>query len=174
MRHDPTPAERKLWEALRGRKLAGVKFHRQDVIGPFIADFYCASARLVIEVDGDIHDTQKDYDAYRTQQFENYGYRVIRFSNDDVLYNLKKVLAQISAALTPNPSPDSGGGESPLPPNLGEEAGESPRFSCLGEGLKHTDRPQNLPPATLTPNPSPDSGGGESPLPPYLWEGAGG
>ncbi len=51
MRHDPTTAEKLLWEALRGRRLAGLKFHRQDVIGPFIADFYCASARLVVEVD---------------------------------------------------------------------------------------------------------------------------
>ncbi len=124
MRHNATPAEEVLWAALRGRQLAGLKFRRQDVIGPFIADFYCASARLIVEVDGDIHDTQKEYDAYRTRQFEDHGYRVIRFSNEEVLHNLKKVLAQISAAtLTPIPSPDSGGGEPPLPPSLGEGAG---------------------------------------------------
>ena len=55
MRRNATPAEKVLWAELRDRRLAGLKFYRQDVIGPFIADFYCASARLVVEVDGDIH-----------------------------------------------------------------------------------------------------------------------
>jgi very-short-patch-repair endonuclease len=58
IRHNATQAEEGLWVALRGRRLAGLKFRRQEVIGPFIADFYCASARLIVEVDGDIHDDQ--------------------------------------------------------------------------------------------------------------------
>jgi len=125
MRRVPTPAEQVLWSELRGRRLAGLKFYRQDVIGPFIADFYCPSARLVVEVDGDIHDAQANEDAARTRQFEEYGYRVIRFCNHAVLHDLKYVLSQISAAaLSPNPSPDSGGGE--LPYFLNSEGGEPP------------------------------------------------
>ena len=125
MRRNSTPAEKVLWSALRDGRLAGLKFYRQDVIGPYIADFYCASARLVIEVDGDIHDCRAEEDAARTRRFEEYGYRVIRFRNEMVLNDLDKVLSQIAeAALTPGPSPDSGGGEPPLPPELGEGAGD--------------------------------------------------
>lgn len=111
MRRNATPAEKTLWAALRNRRLAGLKFYRQDVIGPFIADFYCASARLVVEVDGEIHDYQNDQDNARTRQFEYYGYRVIRFRNEEVLNELEWVLSQIAiAALSPGPSPESGEG----------------------------------------------------------------
>ena len=108
MRRSPTIAEEILWGALRGRQLSGLKFHRQHVIGPFIADFYCASARLVIEVDGDIHDLQADYDAARTRQFMDYGYRVIRFNNEMVINETEEVLSQIlAAAQSPSSTPGS-------------------------------------------------------------------
>ena len=63
MRHDPTPAESVLWEALRGRRITGFKFRWQHGIERFIVDFVCLESRLIIEVDGDIHDTQQDSDA---------------------------------------------------------------------------------------------------------------
>jgi len=76
-----TEAESLLWERLRGRRLGGYKFRRQHPLGPFIADFYCAESHLVVEIDGDIHDRQVEQDQARTNQFELYGYRVIRFEN---------------------------------------------------------------------------------------------
>src|SRR5690349_9123750 len=67
IRHEPAPAEQKLWRCLRNRRLNGLKFRRQHPIGPFIADFYCADLRPIIELDGDSHADQLQYDAERTQ-----------------------------------------------------------------------------------------------------------
>ncbi len=75
--------------------MQGLKFRRQQPIGPFIADFYCASHRLVIEIDGNIHNNQEIDDELRTQQFEKYAYHVIRFNNRDVVENMSDVLAEI-------------------------------------------------------------------------------
>ncbi len=116
-RHTPTDAERILWDPLRARRLAGLRFYRQRVIGSFIADFYCASARLIVEVDGDIHDYQTDYDEVRTQKLEESGHKVIRFRNEAVSRDLENVLIQIAMVaksridnLTPHPSPETGEG----------------------------------------------------------------
>jgi very-short-patch-repair endonuclease len=95
MRQHLTPAEARLWSALSRRQLAGLKFRCQHPIGRFIVDFYCPSCKLVIEVDGDIHTQQKTYDEARTQQLQSFGYRVFRFTNEDVLSNLQTVLACI-------------------------------------------------------------------------------
>jgi very-short-patch-repair endonuclease len=99
MRHPLTPAEAKVWQRVRNQQL-GVKIRRQHPIGHFIADFYCASARLVIEIDGDTHaePDQAEYDAARTRWLEERGYRVIRFSNNDVHANIEGVLGVIKAA----------------------------------------------------------------------------
>ena len=111
MRRDPTPAERVLWQALRGRQLAGLKFHRQFALGPYILDFCCSERRLVIEVDGGVHAEQVEYDEGRTEHLRVYGYRVIRFRNEEVLGDLRSVLDQIlraaGEALTPGPSPEN-------------------------------------------------------------------
>ncbi len=90
-----TPAETHLWNALRCRQLAGLKFRSQHPVGQFIVDFYCPSCKLVIEVDGDIHTQQKAYDEARTEQLQSFGYRVLRFSNEEVLHDLPTVLAYI-------------------------------------------------------------------------------
>jgi very-short-patch-repair endonuclease len=126
MRANPTQAEDAIWWALRDRKLAGLKFRRQNVIGPFIADFYCASVRLVIEIDGDVHDYQKEYDEARTKQLDDHGYCVIRFRNERVFDDTDFVLAEIKNVsfnrmkdLTPSPSPDSRGGEKDLSHDAG-------------------------------------------------------
>jgi len=103
MRRNPTPAEDRLWQELRDRRLAGAKFRRQHALDRFILDFYCAEAALVIEVDGPVHDYTPEEDAIRQQFLEAQGLRVLRFSNDAVLHDTGRVLAEIAAALQPHP-----------------------------------------------------------------------
>ena len=98
LRQEMTPAEELLWGRLRRKQLNGLKFRRQHPLGPFIADFYCAEYRLVVEIDGDVHKGQREYDIVRTEWFEAHGYRVIRFRNDDVMKDIEIVLAAIQAA----------------------------------------------------------------------------
>ncbi|NII57200.1 endonuclease domain-containing protein [Sphingomonas aerolata] len=98
MRREPTPAEAMLWRYLRGRQISGVKFIRQFVIGPYIADFAARDAKLVIEVDGDTHSDQAR-DESRTDWLERQGYRVIRFSNADIMSGMDGVWLVISAAI---------------------------------------------------------------------------
>jgi very-short-patch-repair endonuclease len=114
-RQNMTPAGRVLWEALRDRRLEGARFKREHVLGRYIADFYCPVARLVIELDGAVHNTEEAaaYDAVRDEALQARGVRVLRFRNDQVLNHLPDVLETIKAtlALTPNPSPTCGRGE---------------------------------------------------------------
>ena len=95
-----TDAERVLWSCLRGKKLQGRKFRRQESIGAFIVDFYCYQEKLIIEVDGNSHNhaERKHYDAKRTTFLKTNGYKVIRFSNKEVFMDIKKVLKEISNA----------------------------------------------------------------------------
>lgn len=99
MRHHPTPAEAALWECLRGRRVAKLKFRRQHAIDRFIVDFYCPEARLVIEVDGAIHQYTQEEDALRTAFLESLGLRVIRFGNEAVLGDMAGVVRGISEAV---------------------------------------------------------------------------
>ncbi|MDI6739097.1 MAG: DUF559 domain-containing protein, partial [Candidatus Edwardsbacteria bacterium] len=85
MRREMTYAERCFWNAVRGRKLFGLKFRRQQIIEGFIADFYCHELRLIVEIDGGIHETQKHYDMLRTGIIANNDIAVMRFENDDVV-----------------------------------------------------------------------------------------
>ena len=105
-RAHPTPAEQRLWRALRGRML-GARFRRQHAIGPFVVDFYCAERRLVIEVDGPVHERQVEQDAERQAHLEATGLKVLRFRNEEILSDTERVLQTIAANLTPNPSPTS-------------------------------------------------------------------
>ncbi len=98
LRQQMTPAEKALWQRLRAKRLDGLKFRRQHPLGPFIADFYCAAHRLVVEIDGGIHQAQTERDQVRTEQFEAYDYRVIRFSNEQVERDIEMVLAEIARA----------------------------------------------------------------------------
>ena len=97
-----TPTERRLWAALR-RDALGCRVRPQHVIRGWIVDFYIASARLVIEVDGDVHDLQLDEDERRTAALGAEGLRVIRFRNEEVLDALPWVIARIVDALTSSP-----------------------------------------------------------------------
>ena len=94
LRHDMTPAEKLLWQELRGNKL-GVHFRRQQIIAGFIVDFYCHRAALVIEVDGDVHDLQKQEDARREKVLLEMGLKVVRFKNDEVVRELPEVVEKI-------------------------------------------------------------------------------
>lgn len=96
MRHPQTPAEATLWHALRNRK-TGFKFRRQHPIYRFIIDFYCAKAKLLIEIDGESHlePSQEEYDKARTEYLEELGYKVIRFTNNDVRFKLNEVANKI-------------------------------------------------------------------------------
>jgi very-short-patch-repair endonuclease len=96
MRQPQTPAETTLWRALRNRNLK-YKFRRQHPIENFIIDFYCAQAKLCIEIDGASHleAAQMEYDAARTAYLQESGYQLIRFTNDDVRYNLDAVVDSI-------------------------------------------------------------------------------
>jgi very-short-patch-repair endonuclease len=87
LRRDDTNAEARLWNALRARRLGGWKWRRQVPTGPFILDFCCVEAGLVVELDGGKHSEQVAYDARRTEYLERLGLRVIRFWNSDVLTN---------------------------------------------------------------------------------------
>jgi len=127
LRVNLTPQERVLWNALRGRKLDGVKFRRQYPIGAFVLDFYASEFRLVIELDGSIHDDpkQRSRDARRDAHFTAHGYHVVRVTNMEVVLDLQAVLGRLSAvisdirrgvALTPGPSPDPGRGGNAAPP----------------------------------------------------------
>ena len=97
LRQRSTPAEDKLWEALRGRRLGGLKFRRQHPIGPFVLDVFCVERQLVVEVDGSIHRTpdQVAYDIARTGYLTDRGLNVLRFTNDEVERNLPGVLSRI-------------------------------------------------------------------------------
>ncbi|MAF96631.1 MAG: DNA (cytosine-5-)-methyltransferase [Rhodospirillaceae bacterium] len=104
MRKNPTEAEHRLWGFLRGKQIGGFRFRRQAPIGPFIADFVCFSAKLVIELDGGHHALQADEDEARSRWLEAQGFRVLRFWNNDVLGNADGVAETIRGALhTPPP-----------------------------------------------------------------------
>ena len=96
-RKQPTPSEHLVWNALRGKKLGGRKFRRQQPFGPFVVDFFCANERLVVEVDGLIHE-QHEADQQRQALLESLGLRFIRISAEQVETNLADVLRVISEA----------------------------------------------------------------------------
>jgi very-short-patch-repair endonuclease len=121
MRRNPTEFEKRLWRHLSNRQLGGFKFRRQATLDPFIADFFCPSKGLVVEVDGETHFSEEDVrrDAFLSRR----GFTTIRFTNDEVRDNMDGVLIKILETLqripdrgpsdtdspTPNPSPEGEG-----------------------------------------------------------------
>jgi very-short-patch-repair endonuclease len=95
LRGNMTIAELKLWAEIKGRQIDGVKFRRQHPIPPFIVDFYSPELKLIIEIDGDTHDEQEEYDARRTYFLNRKGYRVLRFTNEAIHQDLAGVLETI-------------------------------------------------------------------------------
>jgi very-short-patch-repair endonuclease len=98
MRQNMTPAEKKLWQRLRAGRLEGFHFRRQQIIDGYIIDFYCHAAGLVVEVDGDIHLEQQEYDRERDKHLSARGLRVLRFYNTDVNKDIEAVLEVILKA----------------------------------------------------------------------------
>lgn len=103
LRKNSTPAEKLFWQVVRNRKVKGYKFNRQypivfeinDVRRFFIVDFYCHQLRLVIEIDGGIHEKQKDYDKLRSEIINKLGLQVFRFSNIEVLNEIDVVIEKL-------------------------------------------------------------------------------
>ena len=109
MRKRSTLAEVLLWQEIKNRKLSGFKFSRQRPIGWYIADFYCEKALLVIEIDGDSHDTKQEYDAKRDEYLKSLGLTVLHFYDldikyriDTVVHEIEKVLKKINITNTPD------------------------------------------------------------------------
>ena len=98
LRNNPTQAEAFLWGYLKHCQLEDKKFRRQASIGSYIVDFFCPTEKLCVELDGEVHfeEEAKKYDATRTEYLEDLGLKVIRFENQEVIYNLDKVLKEIS------------------------------------------------------------------------------
>lgn len=105
LRRENSDAESVLCRELQARRLMGYKFRRQMVITPYIVDFVCLEAGLIIEADGGQHSRQAVYDARRTALLEALGYRVMRYWNHEILRELETVLEKIRTALMETPSP---------------------------------------------------------------------
>ena len=120
-RSNPTEAENILWQVVRGKKPDSFKFRRQHIIGTYIADFVCLSQKLIVEIDGLIHEIpeKKLADAERTAELNRFGFEVIRFTNDEVLNQTDDVLNRILSRLTEKSHKNSG---SENPPLEGREA----------------------------------------------------
>ncbi|MGA9796188.1 MAG: DUF559 domain-containing protein [Rhizomicrobium sp.] len=112
MRREPTVLEKEFWNEVRDRKLGGFKFRRQVLIGPYIADFVCVEKKLIIELDGPLHDAH--YDARRDTFLREQGFGVMRFKNGEVGSDFATVLSTVREALrapSPNPLPHMRGVE---------------------------------------------------------------
>lgn len=128
LRQKQTPAEEVMWELVRNRHLAGLKFRRQHQIGPYIVDFFCNEKKLVVELDGDVHESeeQKKHDHKRDAYLHSLGFTVLRFENSDFLNDPQSALEQIAGPHL-NPLPAGEDLQDRLPSTFGRGAG--------GEGL---------------------------------------
>ncbi|TVR25567.1 MAG: endonuclease domain-containing protein, partial [Anaerolineaceae bacterium] len=135
-RKEPTQSEAILWQAIRNRQLDGRKFRRQQPVGAFVLDFYCADERLAVEVDGRIHETQQEADRLRQELIEELGIRFVRVTAEAVEKNLSSVLQQIRSVFLrsapSSPGPFSHSGEKGSNPD-GEKSPLSPRSSGRGD-----------------------------------------
>jgi very-short-patch-repair endonuclease len=95
LRHNATPPEQLLWSVLRGRRLGGLKFRRQEPIGQFIVDFCCRDRMLIVELDGSSHEDKLAADAERSKYLVGQGFRVLRVLNNDVMQELDAVARYI-------------------------------------------------------------------------------
>ena len=105
LRRDSTDAERVLWKYLRAHRMAGYKFKRQVVIDPYIVDFVCLEARLIIEADGGQHLERQEEDLIRTRYLESLGYKVMRFWNHEILSDTQAVVECIHNIMITSPLP---------------------------------------------------------------------
>ena len=141
MRHEPTDAERVLWQHLRHLDVAGSHFRRQATIGPYFADFARHAARLIIELDGGQHNEAAGIarDAKRTAELESRGYRVLRFWNNDVLGNVKGVMETIAAAVRDVGPPP------PTPPRHASHGGRGVERTGSDQSKRHGPFGEDMP-----------------------------
>jgi len=101
LREESTPAEEILWERLRDRQFLGLKFRRQVPIGPYVADFYCHERKLVLELDGGIHEEepQRAHDENRDSNLAALGFKILRFTNTELLQDLDSILEKVQQYL---------------------------------------------------------------------------
>jgi very-short-patch-repair endonuclease len=147
LRKHGTPAERRLWSALRDRRLLGLRFRRQHPVGPYYADFACCELKIIVEADGAHHHEarQKSYDQRRTRYLEAQGYVVIRFNNASIMRHVTACIAQIEAVARERMRSSPAEGASPAP------SCARGTLSASGKGL------------AAEPSPSPRSGEGGTP-----------
>jgi very-short-patch-repair endonuclease len=119
LRRNMTDAERSIWRVLRLSQIDGHRFRRQVPLGPYIVDFVCHDARLIIEIDGGQHDRSSSGEAKRARFLQDQGYRMLRFWNNEVLSNLEGVHAMIAEDLRHHPHPGP-------PPSRGRERADDP------------------------------------------------
>ena len=100
LRHNMTLSEKKLWSVIRMKQVGGYKFRFQHPLYRYILDFYCHEKRLAIEIDGKIHDSQKEYDRYRDEFLMSIGIHTLRIKDEDVLNNIEIVKEMIKTRLT--------------------------------------------------------------------------
>lgn len=138
-RKNSTEAEDLLWQAVRNHQL-GYKIRRQHYIDRFIVDFVCLSKKLVIEVDGEIHLSQQEFDESRAYELEQFAFKVIRFKNEDVLNNVDSVLSKIKSELGQRPDYTE-----PQAPSSAEESTAAPLSFGEGQGVRiFTTRPDTI------------------------------
>ena len=99
LRNNATKAEKLLWKILKSSMLEGRKFRRQHSIGNYIVDFYCPAERLVLEIDGDVHDVDfvKEHDKFREEHLKDIDFNVLRIRNEEIFEDMDKVMAKIRA-----------------------------------------------------------------------------
>jgi len=156
LRREETSSEAILWQALRNRQLDNRKFRRQQPVGAFVLDFYCADERLAVEVDGPIHDHQQEADTKRQEILETLGIRFVRVTAEQVETNLPEVLATIRAAFLPSPQRGRGAGGEGQSLWRGA-AGLAADVRYYGEWMREKawERIGHLyPPLTLNPSPT--------------------
>ena len=97
LRNEATKAEKIIWDRIRNKKINGKKFRRQVSIGPYIVDFYSPELKLIIEIDGDTHNTSdaKEYDEYRDSYMNSLGLNIVRYTNYEVFNNIDKLINEI-------------------------------------------------------------------------------
>src|SRR5688572_28297592 len=95
LRREMTPAETILWKEVRANRLSGLHFRRQQIIHGYFADFYCHQHALIVELDGGIHESQREYDVERDAYLLALGFPIILFRNEEITENLKNVLQKI-------------------------------------------------------------------------------
>jgi very-short-patch-repair endonuclease len=134
LRQRQTTSEARLWSLLRGNGVAGLKFRRQRPIGRFVADFCCESLKLVVEVDGEYHETeqQKEWDQEREAHFIGRGYTILRFTNHEVMHEINVVVRRLQETAVELTTKDA-----TIPPSAGNEPTERyrPPSPASGEGL---------------------------------------